>query len=103
MRISIFTPPPSAACRAGSYSIFSCTHQACLSDAGIAARSDAVGSMFTPPPAKEKSGFRTYRAVKSSGTRSRSETKVARGTDGWSRNGSEYFDQVQYQFGWGAH
>src|SRR5438270_8271664 len=49
MRISIFTPPPSAACNAGSYSIFSCTHHACRSAAGIASRSAAVGSTFPPP------------------------------------------------------
>src|SRR3954469_15073925 len=42
IRISIFTPPPSAACSAGSYSIFSCTHQAWRSAAGMASRSAAT-------------------------------------------------------------
>src|SRR5205085_4696534 len=44
IRISIFTPPPSTARSAGSYSIFSCTHHLSRSSAGIAARSSAVGS-----------------------------------------------------------
>src|SRR5262249_54594755 len=59
MRISILTSPPSAAWSAGSYSIFSCTHQLWRSASGMASRSAGVGSTLTPPPAKEKSGLRT--------------------------------------------
>jgi hypothetical protein len=43
-----------------------------------------VGSTFTPPPANENSGLRTYR-LRSSGMRSSSEMNVARGTPGWSK------------------
>src|SRR5207244_10019854 len=51
MRISIFTPPPSAAFSAGAYSIFSCTHPFWRSAAGMASRSAGVGWTFTPAPA----------------------------------------------------
>src|SRR5664280_802656 len=60
-------------------------------------------STFTPPPAKEKRGFSTYRSVRSFGTAPSSERYVDFGTVSCVRSGSEYFDHVQYQFGWGTH
>src|SRR5439155_19213519 len=59
IRISTLTPPPSAASSAGAYSIFSCRHHELRSPPGMRATSSGVGSIRTPPPANENSGFST--------------------------------------------
>src|ERR1017187_4799135 len=100
---STFTPPPSTAKRHGSYAIFSCTHHEPRSLSGMRARSSGLGSTFTPPPAKENRGFSTYSSARSFGTAPSSERYVDFGTISCVRSGSEYFDHVQYQFGWGTH
>src|SRR5207245_1365521 len=67
--------------------------------AGVtAARSAAVTSTFTPPPAKEKRGFKTQFS-RSEGGDGRSDRKCASGFVACERNGRLNFDQRKYQLG----